>query len=237
MAQGEPEDSPPTTPGPVEELKFTVSDSSYPFVGISEVGNGTVDLERMIPRSDGRYAEFFSVTGIETDEVQAAAEAHDHVEPSVVARYEDGGLFEFVVDGACPARHLGELGALPREATGADGRGHIVAEVPPGHDAAEVAAAFLDEHPSAELVAKRKKDHPTPLFTDRELQQAVDDRLTDRQREVLRFAYEQGYYDCPRRTEGEELADRLGISSATFSEHIRAAESNFLAILYEEQAI
>lgn len=237
MAPGAPELSEQTASGPVEELKFSVTDSRYPFVGVSAAGDGDIVLERMIPRSGGRYAEYFSVTGMETDLVLAAAEEHDSAEASVVARYEDGALFEFVVARGCPARHLAELGALPREVSGSGGRGHIVAEVPPGHDAAEIAASFLDDHPSAKLVAKRVKDHPTPLFTDRELQQAVDHRLTDRQREVLRFAYEQGYYDNPRRAEGTELADELGISSATFSEHIRAAESNFLAILYEERAI
>lgn len=237
MARGAPDDAASTTPGPVVELKFTITDSRYPFVRISTLGDGQIDLERMIPRSGSRYAEYFSVTGIGTEQVMAAAGEHDHTEASVLARYADGGLFEFVVDGTCPARHLAELGALPREVSAVGGQGHIVAEVPPGHDAAEIAAAFLDDHPSAELVAKRQKECSTPLFTERELQRSVDDRLTDRQREVLRAAYEAGYYDCPRRTEGGELADQLGISSATFSEHIRAAESHILSILYEGQAI
>jgi predicted DNA binding protein len=231
MARSARGDAAPT--GPVEELQFTLTDPSYPFVGISTLGDGRIDLERMIPRSRGRYAEYFSVTGIGTDQVLAAAGQHDGAEASVLARYADGGLFEFVVEGGCPARHLAERGALPREVCAVGGQGQIVVEVPPGYDAAEIAGAFLDDHPSAELVAKREKDHSTPLFTRRELQRAVDDRLTDRQREVLRTAFEAGYYDCPRRTEGGELADRLGISSATFSEHIRAAESNILTILYE----
>lgn len=45
-------------------------------------------------------------------------------------------------------------------------------------------------------------------------------RLTDRQLEVLRAAYEAGYFDRPRRANATDVADTLGISRATFSEHL-----------------
>lgn len=129
------------------------------------------------------------------------------------------------------------LGTVPRTVRGADGEGRIVVEVLPGYDVSEVTAEFLDEHASAELVSKRETARPVPLFTDRELEQALDERLTDRQREVLRTAYEGGYYERPRRKTDEELAADKGISSATFSQHVRAAERNLLAILHDDETI
>jgi predicted DNA binding protein len=222
-------------PGSVDEVSFTISDSTYPFVGLSAEADCRVELERMVPREAGRYAEFFSVAGADPARVMTLAKEHDSVDPAVIARDEDGGLFEFVVSDGCPARRLAELGGLPQEVEGVDGNGRIVAEVPPGYDASDVAAEFLEEYASAELICKREKDRPTPLFAPRDLERAIEERLTDRQGEILRTAYAAGYYERPRKTTGEAIATDLGISAATFSQHIRAAEQNLLGLLYEEE--
>ena len=48
--------------------------------------------------------------------------------------------------------------------------------------------------------------------------------LSTRQVEVLELAHEAGYFDWPRGTDAETLADRFDISHATFLEHLRKAE-------------
>ena len=48
--------------------------------------------------------------------------------------------------------------------------------------------------------------------------------LTDRQEEVLRVAFESGYFDFPRKIESTDLAEKIGISGSTLSEIFRAAE-------------
>lgn len=52
--------------------------------------------------------------------------------------------------------------------------------------------------------------------------------LTTRQAEVLEHAYEGGYFDWPRHTDVETLADQLDISHATFLEHLRKAEKKII---------
>jgi len=54
------------------------------------------------------------------------------------------------------------------------------------------------------------------------------DVLTPRQREVLRFAFERGYYEWPREVDAKTLADELGIAKATMLEHLRKAEGKVL---------
>jgi hypothetical protein len=54
------------------------------------------------------------------------------------------------------------------------------------------------------------------------------DQLSSRQREVFRLAQTSGYYDHPRRTTVDELADELGVSSSTVHEHLRKAEAKLL---------
>lgn len=52
--------------------------------------------------------------------------------------------------------------------------------------------------------------------------------LTDRQREILITAVEQGYYDVPRRAGIRDLADEIGLSVATVGEHLQKIEARIL---------
>jgi predicted DNA binding protein len=48
-------------------------------------------------------------------------------------------------------------------------------------------------------------------------------RLTDAQREVLRAAYEDGYFEVPRQTTTNELAERFDVSDTAISQRLRRA--------------
>lgn len=52
--------------------------------------------------------------------------------------------------------------------------------------------------------------------------------LTDRQREVIRTAYEMGYYEVPRTATTGDVAAELAVDSSTVSEHLQRAERNLL---------
>lgn len=215
------------------ELEFEVSDPSYPFVGASKAEQCRFDLQEMIPRGDGHYAEFFTVSDGDPDRILALADEHATVTPRLLQQYEDGGLFEFSVGANCPAVTLAEQGALPRVVRGHHGRGRIVGELPSDSDPMAVVETFLDAYPEAELVAKREKEYSAMTFNYDGFEQVLRDHLTDRQREVLQAAYESGYYEWPRKCTGQEVADSLDITSATFSQHIHAAERKLLAVLFE----
>lgn len=55
------------------------------------------------------------------------------------------------------------------------------------------------------------------------------DTLTDRQRDVLKTAYELGYYEVPRKASSETVAAELGLEVSTVTEHLQRAERNLLA--------
>lgn len=52
-----------------------------------------------------------------------------------------------------------------------------------------------------------------------------------RQREVLNTAHERGYYEIPRETTLEEIADEVGITKTTASNHLRKAERRIVEFL------
>ncbi|OTF04359.1 MULTISPECIES: bacterio-opsin activator domain-containing protein [unclassified Halorubrum] len=217
----------------VVEIELTVRKPAYPFVGVSGEERCRFELANIVPRPEAKYAEFFNVVGAPPDRILRHTEGYETVETSLLSEYDDGGLFEFVVSGNCPAYRLAELGALPKTVEGVDGRGRIVAEIPMRHDPPTVTGQFLEEYPDFELRAKRTKDTHGSMLSPATLQQSVLDDLTERQGEVLRTAFEMGYYEWPRACTGQDVADELGITPATFSEHVFAAERKILAFLFE----
>lgn len=125
------------------------------------------------------------------------------------------------------AADFGRL-SLPRRVESVDCEGLISAEIPAELSAPTIIEQFLDAHPGAEMVAKRQQPYSTQLFGHREFTRVIEETLTDRQQEVLAAAHETGYYEWPRETAGDELAEELGISPPTFHEHLRAAEQKLI---------
>lgn len=218
----------------VYEIEFAFRDAAYPFVGVSEEASCAFELAKTIPRADGVYAEYFSVTGADPQRVLSLLSGNELADSTLLTEYDDGGLFELLVSDHCPVARLAELGALPRAVRGVDGEGRIVAEIPSQYDSRAVLDAFLNDFPEMEVASKREKESITPLLGQSAFQKLLRTRLTDRQREVLRTAFECGYYEWPRECTGEDVASELDISSATFSEHIHAAERKLFAELFDE---
>lgn len=60
-------------------------------------------------------------------------------------------------------------------------------------------------------------------------QDLFDPGLTDRQFDALAAAVEEGYYESPRETTVEAVAERIDAAPSTASEHLRKAESAVMA--------
>jgi DNA-binding CsgD family transcriptional regulator len=52
--------------------------------------------------------------------------------------------------------------------------------------------------------------------------------LTDRQQEVLRTAYDLGYFEVPKQASIEDIAGELGVDPSTVAEHLQRAERNLV---------
>ncbi len=58
--------------------------------------------------------------------------------------------------------------------------------------------------------------------------------LTDKQRRVITTAFDNGYYDIPRKIGSTELATKLGIGNPAFVAHRRKAERKIMSELLTE---
>ena len=58
-------------------------------------------------------------------------------------------------------------------------------------------------------------------------------QLTDRQREAVETAYEAGYFAHPREANAETVAETLGVSAATFREHLATAQAKLFGSVFD----
>jgi predicted DNA binding protein len=108
-----------------------------------------------------------------------------------------------------------------------------VVEAPQAVDVRALVTAFLDRYPGLDLDAQRTRERS--IRTLLELQDALSEQLTPRQRETLETAYSAGYFDWPRESSGEEIAELLGITQPTFNKHLRAAERKTFSMLLNRE--
>lgn len=80
---------------------------------------------------------------------------------------------------------------------------------------------FLDALPSALQVEVEAIGE----FTDGD---SADSILTQRQREAVLAGLELGYYETPRQSTHEDVAERIGCAPSTASEHLNRAESKLI---------
>lgn len=147
----------------------------------------------------------------------------------------DGGraVFEASVAGTVLAARLVEHGGVPRSMI-ADGTDlEVVVDVPVGTDVRAFVEMLREQYPTVELLARQ--DVTRDVQTHQELVTGLFEGLTDRQLEVLRTAYFAGFFEWPRESTGQEVAEFLDVSQPTVNRHLRHALAELLAQLFEEE--
>lgn len=75
--------------------------------------------------------------------------------------------------------------------------------------------------------SKEERDEQDLVLVDRS-------DLTERQREVMTTAEEMGYFEHPKEANAGEVAEALGITTSTFTEHLAAAQRKLLSTILAE---
>ncbi|SIQ70420.1 PAS domain S-box-containing protein [Haladaptatus litoreus] len=211
----------------VVELEFRVTDDTSFFVGVSK-DEATITLEEVIPGKNGALLEYVRIDGIPAEDVLKRATESDAIRR---IRQVDGTLFELVITEASPVLTLAERGASVSEAIAENGTARIVTELPADADVRSVVETLETAFPATELVGKHERKQPARAVHD--FREELEDDLTERQLAILRAAYTAGYFDWPRASTAEDVAEALGISAPTLHQHLRKAEakvfSSFLA--------
>ena len=205
----------------------------FEAVGGPDSETGTITIERTVPARDETYLLYGIATeGIEA--LQAIVEALPHWESvEALSEGDEGVRFEARLDEPPVFTLVASQGGRVREAKIENGDYRLTVHLPHGSDIRRLVDSVQETYPAAEVIAQRQTTRTDESNASLPTAALFDD-LTDRQRSVLESAFYSGFFEWPRESTGEDVADSLGISSATFHQHMRAGERKILTALFDE---
>lgn len=217
----------------VVELQFESTSGDLFFVAASERLDCSFRLDRVVPAAGDDLLYYVTVEGATTDAVLEMAAEMPSIDRARLIRdgFGDESVYEFTLAGASVVVTLTRRNAKVTAAVAESGTVRFTAEVPPKADVRAVVDAVTETHPSVGFVARREVDRRRR--TRRESLDVLDETLTGRQRSALHAAYHSGFFEWPRESTGEEVAESLGISAPTYHEHLRNAQQKVLTELFE----
>lgn len=215
-------------------LEFRAKGIAEELVERSATQDWTLEIENII-RNDETLLAYGRTDGVPRHELHDVVERVDGIDnlrilSSGAKAYE----FELVASAVIPlvmavATHGGQV----RSATIDNGEFQFVVELPPGQDKRQI-VELVKEH-CAGAVLRAQQTVTRHDLDEPDTHSVLQDRLTEKQRAVLKTAFFAGFFDWPRRTTGEEIADRFGITPATFTQHLRTAERKFFEATFENE--
>ncbi|EFW91751.1 putative PAS/PAC sensor protein [Haladaptatus paucihalophilus DX253] len=215
------------------ELTFRFSEDDYPFTALTKQVGGTSRFEDAVLHPDGSLLLYVSTEGSDPERVLEFFEEFEGVTHfRAITQREDECLLEVRYAGPMAFSTLANHGGIIRSAVAEEGVAHVTVDIPETGDVREVVNAMTGVFEDAELVSRQTVEQPTE--TRARFRDTLDDRLTERQLTALTTAYRAGYYDWPRGSTGEELAESLDIAPPTLHKHLRIAERKVLSAIFDE---
>jgi predicted DNA binding protein/PAS domain-containing protein len=212
------------------ELEFRVDGGGGLLAGLSAELEAGVTVDSVVPSGEDVQLQYVTVDGADADALVDAAAAADGVR-EVRLLDEEAVTAELQVEGDSVLLALGQSGATVDGASAREGVARVTAAIAADENARALVETVRAAVPDAELVSKRDvEQEPSgePAFD-----AATVGQLTDRQLAALETAYRAGYFENPRESNAEEVAEALDITSPTLHQHLQAAHRKLLAGVFE----
>lgn len=202
--------------------EFTIPSEVLPFgEALAENPGARIEVERIVPTQESALP-FFWVWGQDPESfVEAAERDSEIVETRLLERVADGALYRAEWSpNAEVVRSIAQLDATIVSSGGTADRWRF-----------EVRA---QDHDSFVEFRKLFEAQGIPVSLERlydlaELVEGDRQSLTPDQRATLIRAYQDGYYDKPRKTTQKELGEHFGVSARAISDRLRRGTRNLLA--------
>ncbi|QLG50559.1 bacterio-opsin activator domain-containing protein [Natrinema halophilum] len=212
----------------VVELEFRVDAMAEPLVELSTAESCTIEFEQLVG-GDETLLAYGSARGVSQEALTDTIDRTDGLgDVRFLTTRRDESEFELVAPAAVSLfETIATHGGRVASATIEDGEFRFVVELPRGRDTRRMIELIKDRRDDVTYLAQRTVERSER--TDSGSPSVLEEELTDKQRAALETAYFAGYFDWPRGSTGEEIADRLGIAPATFNQHLRTAERKFFS--------
>ncbi len=216
----------------VVAVDVELDDPSIAPIALTEVLDGRFEYRRSVHRTDDATASLFTVTGVTSTELERAAEELDTVDLRVLVDRDQDCLVELRSEDDF-IEWLSKRGIRAASIEVGEGRARATLEIPQSTSVRSAVEALEERYPGTDTISFHHYDRTGE--TRQEFAAKLDESLTDRQFSALQRAYLGGYFEWPRPTTGEKLAETMGVSRPTFHEHLRTAELKLCQAFFGEE--
>ena len=214
------------------ELELVIDDAVAMFDGPDMTGH-SIWFDRVVRTGDEQFLEY-GRTAAETfpllEEIVECVPHWDEV--SVLQRSAGDVKFELAITSPPMFGVIDAYGGYVEAAAIHDGEYTTTVHFPTGTDVRAVMDELTEVYPSIRTVARRQISPSSKSLE--QLQAKLAEALTDRQRTALEMAYYGGYFEWPRDNSGEEIAESMDVTAATFHEHLRAAQHKLITTILDD---
>ena len=214
----------------VVELDLSVASREILLTQLARRLDATVVCEGGTPSEGATTRMFVRIPDVDPKVVQDCIGSMNRVHS--LTQVSEDGLYELVTAGPTLVRTLVDKGARLESLTATTTGVEVTVQLAAATDVREFIEQLDGHHPGVTLHARRDEAAHSPRGDS--LRAELDERLTDRQLEVLKTAYLSGFFDWPRETTGEEVAEMLGVTQPTVNRHLRVSERKLLDLLLDD---
>lgn len=213
----------------VRRVEFRTDESAVPPSLRVEEGETRIDVDSVVSLPDGTTVQYMGTADLSAaDFVTAIEEVPHYLDVRLLSSIEGSNRIEAHSESETVGHVFASLGGRPDEIVVAADEVRFLGELPGDVDARRAIEEIREFHTGVELVSEELVYSPQLLY------EVVADALTPRQLAVLDAAYYSGYFDTPRASTGDDLADRFGVTRQTFNQHLRKAERTVFQHLFEK---
>ncbi len=195
-------------------------------VGYAGPTEGRATFEDVVAIGDDEFLQYGTAVGGGIDAVEKLVDELPHWEEcTVVGERFDEHRFELRLSEPPLVSAVADRGGYIDEAVIEDGSMHVTIHLPPTADVRQTVDAIQDAYETAEMVARQQVHRDDE---ERGIERALTEELTERQRAALEASFHAGFFEWPRESSGEEVAESLDVSAPTFHQHLRKAQQKLL---------
>ena len=198
---------------------------------------GTVALDRTVPLGDDVFLQYGAATEDAVETLETLAAELPHWEDVTLHDADDAGdtRFELRLTDPPVLTTVAALGGYVGRATIEGGDFHVAVRLPHSVDVRQVIDTVQEIYPAAELLTRRQVRASSDARE--RAGESVHEDLTERQQSALEAALYSGFFEWPRESAGEDVAESLGVAPATFHQHLRAAQRKVFESLLSDPAV
>jgi len=189
-----------------------------------------IDIDEVVRLPDGTALEYLTATGIPTKTVHNVfAEDSCVLDTKLLQSTDEICRLEVHVEGLSVPLVFEGLGGQVISLIKAQSDGSVVltGRLPGDIDLRTALEEIRRVRSDIEVMSQELDYSPRILYN------IIEDVLTEKQLAAVQMAYYGGYFETPRASTGDELADRLGITRQTYNRHLRKAEQAVFEQLFE----